>query len=387
MTIRDYRIVKYPFVFAILAMLFFAPLDLRGAVLQSLSDAYITVSTFVAITLLIFYSLERYAGLDIGQLFQKHKRWQIPMAALLGALPGCGGAIIVVTQFAIGRLGFGGLIAVLTATMGDAAFLLLAKAPMTALLVFGVSITAGIITGYIAEAIHGADFLKARLVEDAPMAHNPLTPQDKLVTFSKPWALLWFGFLAPGFVLGLGNAFQIDTNIWFGALAAFEPVLWLGAFGSFICLLAWARHKRPSTKIIAGLASDLKCDKATRGDRIIFETSFVSTWVIGAFLLYEITTVAFGLDLGLLFAGAAIFVPLMAVMIGLIPGCGPQILVTTLYLGGIVPLSAQMANAISNDGDALFPALAMAPKASIIATLYTAIPAFIVGYIFYFAGF
>ena len=52
----------------------------------------------------------------------------------------------------------------------------------------------------------------------------------------------------------------------------------------------------------------------------------------------------------------------------------------------LVPLSAEIGNAISNDGDALFPAIALAPKAAIIATLYSAIPAFIFayGYMFLF---
>ncbi|MEM1020921.1 MAG: putative manganese transporter, partial [Pseudomonadota bacterium] len=64
-----------------------------------------------------------------------------------------------------------------------------------------------------------------------------------------------------------------------------------------------------------------------------------------------------------------------------------QVLTTSLYLQGIIPLSAQLANAISNDGDALFPALAVAPKAAIVATLYTAIPALIVAYsAFFFFG-
>ena len=44
---------------------------------------------------------------------------------------------------------------------------------------------------------------------------------------------------------------------------------------------------------------------------------------------------------------------------------------------------AEIGNAISNDGDALFPAIAMAPKAAIIATLYSAIPAIIVAYGYY----
>jgi hypothetical protein len=57
--------------------------------------------------------------------------------------------------------------------------------------------------------------------------------------------------------------------------------------------------------------------------------------------------------------------------------------ITSLYLAGSVPLSAQLGNAISNDGDALFPAIAVAPKAALAATIYSAIPAFVVGYGWY----
>lgn len=45
-----------------------------------------------------------------------------------------------------------------------------------------------------------------------------------------------------------------------------------------------------------------------------------------------------------------------------------------------MPLSAQLGNAISNDGDALFPALAVARAAAVRATIYSAVPALIVGY-------
>ena len=38
-----------------------------------------------------------------------------------------------------------------------------------------------------------------------------------------------------------------------------------------------------------------------------------------------------------------------------------------------------------NDGDALFPAIAIAPKVAIVATLYSAIPALIVSYLYFFA--
>ena len=47
--------------------------------------------------------------------------------------------------------------------------------------------------------------------------------------------------------------------------------------------------------------------------------------------------------------------PLIAILFGFLPGCGPQIVVATFYLNGYIPLSAELGNAISNDGDALFP--------------------------------
>ncbi len=43
-----------------------------------------------------------------------------------------------------------------------------------------------------------------------------------------------------------------------------------------------------------------------------------------------------------------------------------------------------MGNAISNDGDALFPAIALNPRAAVVATIYSALPALIVAYAFHF---
>jgi hypothetical protein len=118
--------------------------------------------------------------------------------------------------------------------------------------------------------------------------------------------------------------------------------------------------------------------------RTIADTNFVTSWVIFAFLLFEVTIHLTGLDLKSLFTSVAAFAPAIAVVIGFIPGCGAQILVTTLYLSGYLPLSAQIGNAISNDGDALFPAIALAPGAAVMATLYSAIPALLISYGWFF---
>ena len=114
------------------------------------------------------------------------------------------------------------------------------------------------------------------------------------------------------------------------------------------------------------------------------ETDFISIWVIGAYLAYDYAAEYAGLDLAALFGSIAPLLPLIAIVVGFVPGCGPQVLVTTLYINGIIPFAALIGNAISNDGDALFPAIALNPRAAIIATLYSAVPALIVAYGFYF---
>jgi len=79
-----------------------------------------------------------------------------------------------------------------------------------------------------------------------------------------------------------------------------------------------------------------------------------------------------------------LILPLIAIAVGFVPGCGPQVLVATLYVNGAIPFAALIGNAISNDGDALFPAIALNPKAAMLATVYSAVPALIVAYGFYF---
>jgi hypothetical protein len=79
----------------------------------------------------------------------------------------------------------------------------------------------------------------------------------------------------------------------------------------------------------------------------------------------------------------AILLPLAGVLVGFVPGCGPQVLVTTLYINGLIPFGALIGNAISNDGDALFPAIALNPRAAVMATAYSAVPALLLGYGFF----
>ena len=376
---------SYIVILTLLAIAFFSfqSRDALHVLLQVLSDAYIAVSVFVAFTFMVFYTLETVLKLDTKALLKKYQNIQVPIAAVLGSLPGCGGAIIVVTQYVRGRISFGSVVAVLTATMGDAAFLLLAQAPKTGLLVMAVGIIVGSISGYIIDKIHGTDYLRpkqAEAEEAKALEQNVLSPL-KVGVFD----MLWLVLIVPGFAFGLLSAFQVETVMGLDAAFYESFLLYFGALGGFLAGAMWIYtsvfrvHKKGE---IYGISHNIhiSSEKDHPVHRVIQDTNFVTTWVILAFFVFEMTVHVFNIDLQALFSGVHLFLPLIAILIGFIPGCGPQILVTATYLSGAIPLSAQLGNAISNDGDALFPAIALAPRAAVVATIYSAIPAFVVAY-------
>ena len=121
------------------------------------------------------------------------------------------------------------------------------------------------------------------------------------------------------------------------------------------------------------------------------ETAFVGTWVFAAYLAYELFVLFLGS--GTHAAGESIIAGflsqtgllavLVGVLIGIIPGCGPQIIFVTLFTKGLVPFAAVLANAISQDGDALFPLIAIDRRSAFWATLITTIPALVIGLVAY----
>ena len=366
------RLLKKSFLgFAILIMAFQAN-DFGDIVRQSLVDAYLQVSVFVGFTLFIFIGMDALTRFNIAYVLDKAKKFHVIMASLLGALPGCGGAIVVVTQYIQGRISFGSLVAVLTATMGDAAFLLLATEPETGLFIFILGASVGALTGYIVDKIHGPSYLQGN-------SKIKVEFEKLKKTFISKFNIFWTLIFLPGFIIGIFVAFQLDVDQLLNIPKDLSIVASIGFAGAILSIFMWSLNP----------LSDFQCSTdRTRNllSRVVDTTNFVTVWVICAFLVFEIFMYVTSVDLKSVFNVWLPFVPMIAIFFGFLPGCGPQIIVTTFYLNGFIPLSAEIGNAISNDGDALFPAIALAPKAAIIATLYSAIPAFIFayGYMFLF---
>ena len=354
-----FRLKRLPVVLIYFALAV-APGSLGELTRGLMVDAYVQVAAFVAATLLLFYGAERLFNFDIGDALRNARGLQVPLASILGATPGCGGAVVVVAAYSSGNVGFGAVVAALTATMGDAAFLLIATRPDAALVVLPLSLAVGVTTGWIIDALN---------IGEKQADTSGQCEFAPLIGRTRPKDILYFLIAIPGLVIGISQLAQVDLVATYG-----DFMLWVGLAGIAVGLLIW------STSTVQAMTNS----KDSPITRMAEETSFIAVWVIGAYLAFDYTVAYVGLDLKAMFNSIAVLLPLIAVVIGFIPGCGPQVLVATFYINGLIPFSALMGNAISNDGDALFPAIALNPKVAMMATVYSAFPAVLVAYGFYF---
>jgi hypothetical protein len=363
---------------------FFYPGQLSQITRTLMFDAYTQVYSFVAATLFIFFFLERCFNVDIFEVLSgRYKVFQIPFSGILGALPGCGGAIMVTVAFARGKICFGALIAALTSTMGDAAFILIAQQPFIGVVVIFSSVIIGITVGYTVDALHkkfpilavetpkytGISVCSSSAAcGDFVINEASYKPTIGKVRFRDN---AFFLFVIPGLVLGIMQMMQVlPSEEW-----RFFPIMMkIVLAGVWVSFLIWLFSP------VGAISNE--------GDpirtRVSEETSFIGVWVVLAYFLYDVMSKLMGVDFYSIAQSVGIWVPFLAILMGFIPGCGPQIVVTTLYLQGTIPFSALMGNAVSNDGDALFPAIALVPRAAILATLYSAMPSFFIAYGLYF---
>ncbi len=185
-----------------------------------------------------------------------------------------------------------------------------------------------------------------------------------------------------GIIPGIALLFQVDVNTQFGIPHIGMVLGIVGTVFSFVYMFI-------NRKVV-------KNDCYIEEEQKIFslketlihsaeDTAFVNTWVFVAYLIYELAVYAVGGEMVVRdwMTSTGIATVFIGALIGIIPGCGPQIIFVSLYAKGMVPFAALLANAISQDGDALFPLLAIDKKSSLIATIITTIPALIVGVLVY----
>jgi len=389
--------------------------DVAEIVVTSMRDAFLAVTVFVAAMVLLFSWLQYVTSGRFVEYIQEHKKLQPIIGALMGLTPGCGGAIVMMPMYARGYVTYGTVVATLIATLGDSAFVLIGAAvadsrfiaPMIAVHV--ISFCVGVTWGYFVD-ITGTTprnplgkFGPTIGVEDTQTpsddSTSPLEDLSREVPEGLGYRILHQGYVLWWAVTALGLIFAILLLVWagqdsdFSLELAYNPltlngfITWIGLLGTTLSIILYIAQKN-------WFADDTE---ATIGDKLhsmretmvhaASETAFVTFWVMIAYLVFEFMMLFGGLaDDDLARHGDGLVAVIIAATIGLIPGCGPQIIAITAYTKDIISFPALAANAISQDGDALFPLLVRHKAASLWATVHTTIPAIIVGVVLMMAG-
>lgn len=408
--------------------------DVFDLLLFTAESAFLQVGVFVGGMLLIFGLINYRTRGGFVRALGRNRAWQPVFGALLGLTPGCGGAIFVMPLFVRGMVSFGTVVATLASTAGDSAFVLIAAEPAYAAICYAGCFAVGVVTGYAvdlagigrklsyiepkheqATAAHAEieRGLEAPAgLEDEALLSRELTHighvEGDAVDMAihhrrRPAAarlgrwithrghIAYWAIIAVGLALGIVLLFQIDVNTLLGVPHLGAVVGIAGTVFSILLMIAGHTFIRDDTleEQEHKLYSLRETLAHSAGD-----TAFATTWVFAAYFIYELFV--FGLGGGdhprgeeemhrlMLSAGvAAVFV---GALVGLIPGCGPQIIFVALFAKGLLPFSALFANAVSQDGDALFPLIAMSHRSAFWATVVTTIPALIFGLLLYYSG-
>lgn len=381
------------------------PPELLDIFLTSVRDGFVQVSAFVAITVFAFSYIQYRTGGRIVRRLESSERVQPLFGAAMGLTPGCGGAIVVMPLYVRGTVSFGTVVATLIATAGDSAFVILVLAPKAALVSYSLAFAAALAFGYaidrygmgverIDEAVNklgrtatdgGVDRASSVMSNQAHdyddhCAHNGGKHNAVITPISHTIHVAWWVAATAGLALGvtylIAGAPEVSLTLGPSFAGAFTVVGLTGTTLSFYLYFVGRRYLGDGH---VGRARESFADTYETLVHAAMETSFVTVWVIAAYLLYEYGILFLQVDVGAVAAAAGLFAPIAGAVIGLIPGCGPQIVLATAYSQGGIPFSALTANAISQDGDALFPLIAIDKKAAVVASIYTTIPAIIVG--------
>ncbi len=394
--------------------------EIFEVIVVSMRDAFLAVTVFVAAMVLLFSWLQYITAGKFVDKIRANTGWQPVIGALMGLTPGCGGAIVMMPMYTRGYVTYGTVIATLIATLGDSAFVLIGAAvtdssfiaPVIAVHI--ISFIIGICWGYLVDVMKitprnplgrfSSNFpgnLSSVTVVEIKNGDKKEIFEDLGREEKSGWGyfLLHQGYTVWWIVTAFGLIFAILLLVWSSQNADFtlevdyNPltlhgfITWIGLIGTSLSIILYISQRN-------WIGDDTE---ASIGDKLYSmretmihsasETAFVTFWVMSAYLIFEFSMLFSGMnedDLALY--GDGLIAVILASLIGLIPGCGPQIIAITAYTKDIISFPALAANAISQDGDALFPLLVRHRAASLWATVHTTIPALIIGIILMFFG-
>jgi len=392
--------------------------------IEALKNSVLITGLVMIMMLLIEYINIHSHGKSFRKLKSSPVR-QVVLAALLGLVPGCVGGFAVVSLFTHKLLSFGSLIAMMIASSGDEAFILMALIPKTAVILFVTLFVIGIVAGIVVDKFHKR--------EEAPFDAEHYELHENCCGNEKESGDKVFG----GTLKGNLKKISRERLLIMGGIAIFIVAVVMGLLEH-----DHAAHNAVESghdhAVVAESESDhihskecihdektvvMEEDNHNHANFDIFSERWINLIFAGISLLTLILTAkanehfikehlwnhvvrkhlksiflwTFGallvIHFGMQFlhiedwiADNMILMILIAVAVGLIPESGPHMVFITLFAGGLIPFSVLLASSIVQDGHTALPLLAESKRSFFKAKAINLIIGLTIGLLLHFAG-
>lgn len=309
-----------------------------------------------------------------GRMFSglgRHRVGQVVLSAFLGVIPGCMGGFASVSLYTHGIISFGALVAMMIASSGDEAFVMLAMFPGKSvwifLILFVIAVAVGLLVDMFRHRFDGCHSMSVHQ-EDITPRHEHSHKRH----FGWKRVIMAAGLLVFVFALLMGwleadedaDALEGGFN-----LLSEEWMYWMFAALSMMVL---------GMLVYAG---DHFVEEHLWEHIVCHHLPGIFLWTLGTLVLVGVLTSLF--DISTWISGNTALMILLAALIGIIPESGPHLVFVSLYAAGIIPLPVLMASCISQDGHASLPLLAQSRRSFLTAKAINVIIAVVVGFVLY----
>lgn len=339
----------------------------------------ILITGLVTVMMMLIESLNIESKGSLFRGLKKTRTGQVIFSALLGSIPGCIGGFASVSLYTHRMISFGALIAMMIASSGDEAFMLVAMVPDKALMIFAllfiIAVACGLATDFVCDRIRFNDRDAEEALADDTHCKQDFEVHDHVEkTRTLTWrravmfigVLIFIAALATG-ILDHGHGTGIQENN--PGRINFLDEKWMQYLFAGLSIIVL---------IFLVFASDHYVEKHLWNHIVRKHLPTIFAWTFCVLLL-----VGFGmkyLDVSGWISDNTALMILLAAAIGIIPESGPHMIFVTLYASGLVPLPVLLASSISQDGHSSLPLLAESKKSFAVAKLINFVIALAVGY-------
>lgn len=360
-------------------------MDILHITIDALRNSVLITGLVISMMMMIeSFNIESHGQFFAG--LKKSRVGQVVMSALLGSIPGCMGGFAAVSLYTHRMLSFGALIAMMIASSGDEAFMILAMLPDKALTIFVLLFVIAVAAGLSVDLVSSFLRRKRASVSGEELVDGPGCESGYLVHEE--------GMHRSESGISAKRHFNLHRCILLAGTLIFMVILATG-------LLEHEHHHHEAASMHINLLNEewMHIVFAVLGLVLVGVMFFASdhfveehlwhhivrkhlpgifAWTFG--VLLSISFLMNSVDISSWVGNNTALMIVLAVAVGIIPESGPHLIFVTLYAGGIVPFPVLLASCISQDGHASIPLLAESKSGFVKAKLINCLVALICGF-------